>query len=149
MRPVEGATSRWMEIWFTSDSGAQDQFCKVMYGAGRPHLSFDQLESTAIPLPPLKEQVEIADVIEVRISKIDAMQAEIDRSLRRAARLRQAILKAAFEGRLVPQNAEDEPASELLARIQAEADAEAIAVPERSSSNRKAAKKRPHKKAST
>ena len=34
--------------------------------------------------------------------------------------LRQSILKRAFEGRLVPQDPEDEPASALLERIQAE-----------------------------
>jgi type I restriction enzyme, S subunit len=36
-----------------------------------------------------------------------------------AARLQQSILKAAFEGRLVPQDAADEPASALLARMAA------------------------------
>jgi type I restriction enzyme, S subunit len=40
--------------------------------------------------------------------------------LRRAERLRQTILKRAFEGRLVPQDPSDEPASALLARMRAE-----------------------------
>jgi len=40
-------------------------------------------------------------------------------NLARADRLRQAILKRAFEGRLVPQDPNDEPAEVLLARIQA------------------------------
>ena len=43
-----------------------------------------------------------------------------ERSVLRVATLRQAILKRAFEGKLVPQDPEDEPASELLARIRAE-----------------------------
>lgn len=44
----------------------------------------------------------------------------MEADLKRAARLRQSILKRAFEGRLVAQDPSDEPAEELLARIKAE-----------------------------
>ena len=44
----------------------------------------------------------------------------------RSAALRQSILKGAFSGRLVPQDPSDEPASELLTRIQAARDAAPI-----------------------
>jgi type I restriction enzyme S subunit len=44
----------------------------------------------------------------------------VEINLKRAQRLRQAILKLAFEGRLVPQDRNDEPASVLLERIRAE-----------------------------
>jgi hypothetical protein len=45
---------------------------------------------------------------------------ELDTTSRHADRLRQSILKRAFEGRLVPQDPNDEPASVLLERICAE-----------------------------
>lgn len=105
-------------------------------------ISLGQLRRFPFPLAPVAEQCEIADAISEKVSSIDAMETEVDRGLRRAARLRQAILKAAFEGKLVPQNPDDEPASELLARIQAEADAEAAAAPKRTPRKRKAAKKK-------
>jgi len=49
----------------------------------------------------LPEQVEIVAQVEAKLSNITQAEAEIKRSLERAARLRQAILKRAFEGRLV------------------------------------------------
>jgi len=57
--------------------------------------------------------------VERRLSVVAALGREVEAALARAARLRQSILKRAFEGRLVPQDPNDEPASALLARIQA------------------------------
>jgi type I restriction enzyme S subunit len=68
-------------------------------------------------LPPLAEQRRIVAEVERRLSVVRAMEATVEANLVRARRLRQSILKRAFEGRLVPQNPEDEPASVLLERI--------------------------------
>ena len=61
--------------------------------------------------------------VERRLSVVDELERAVEANLARAARLRQAILKQAFEGRLVPQDPDDEPASALLARIQAQREA--------------------------
>ncbi|MBU0703893.1 MAG: hypothetical protein KKC18_08500 [Chloroflexi bacterium] len=50
----------------------------------------------------------------------DEREREVEAALARARRLRQSILKRAFEGRLVEQDPNDEPASVLLARIKRE-----------------------------
>jgi len=70
-----------------------------------------------IPLPPLAEQAEIIAEVDRRLSVANAAETQVEHALKRAARLRQAILKRAFEGKLVPQDPSDEPAAALLDRI--------------------------------
>ena len=58
--------------------------------------------------------------VERQFSFIEAAERAVDAALVRSAGLRRSVLKAAFEGRLVPQDPSDEPASVLLERIAAE-----------------------------
>jgi type I restriction enzyme S subunit len=72
------------------------------------------------PCPPLKEQYKIAEELQLKFSITDQLEKTIDSNLKRAEKLRQSILKQAFEGKLVPQDPNDEPAEKLLERIKAE-----------------------------
>ena len=69
----------------------------------------------AVPSQP-EQSVIVVDVTE-RFSQIEAAKVAIEHSLLRATRLRQSILKQAFEGKLVPQDPNDEPARVLLTRL--------------------------------
>ncbi len=92
-------------------------FAKVAAGVGINHLSAAKFARLAVPLAPLAEQVQVVAEVERQLSIAQAGESQINANLKRSARLRQSILKRAFEGKLVPQDLNDEPASVLLGRL--------------------------------
>ena len=90
---------------------------------GQANVNGTKLAAMPIPLPPLQEQHRIIAEVERLLSIVQQAEATVAASLRRADRLRQSVLERAFEGKLVPQDPDDEPASVLLERIRAEREA--------------------------
>jgi len=89
------------------------------------NLTQDRFAELTIPYPALVEQEAIVEAVEDQFSVIDHLEADLDAKLKSAQALRQSILRHAFTGQLVPQDPNDEPASELLKRIAAEREARA------------------------
>jgi type I restriction enzyme, S subunit len=116
MRPVLPQIAAYLEMYLVAPDGGRGQMDKVIYGAGRPHLSFEQIESFAIPIPPPAEIVEILRRVSDALSASSDTLAVLDAEAADAARLKQSVLKAAFEGRLTAQSPTDEPAGALLNR---------------------------------
>jgi type I restriction enzyme S subunit len=98
------------------------------------NISQEKIYRIAVPFPPEAEQAEIVAEVERRLTVLDALSQTLADELRRAERLRQSILHRAFTGRLVPQDATDEPAAALLARLRA-----TPAAPAKAGRGRKAA----------
>ena len=84
------------------------------------HMFTRQLDEFIFPLPPLEEQNAIVESVDDQLSVIEHLKVETESKLKDVQGLRQAILRRAFTGRLVPQDPNDEPAAELLKRIAAE-----------------------------
>jgi type I restriction enzyme S subunit len=82
-----------------------------------PSLSRDDLYAQKIKLAPKEEQRRIADEIDKQYTRLDAAVANLKRAQANLERYKASVLKAACEGRLVPQDPDDEPAGQLLTRI--------------------------------
>jgi len=91
--------------------------------SGVNNINSGELQNLIFPLPSVDEQEELISELDSMLPMINSTEFEIDQQLAKAEILRQSILKKAFSGQLVPQDPNDEPASELLARIQAEREA--------------------------
>ena len=94
------------------------------YGVKMPRLGSKQGNNALMPLPPFNEQVRIAAQlanIAPIVNRYAASQSELDRlNAEIFERLKKSLLQESIQGKLVPQNPDDEPASVLLERIKAE-----------------------------
>ena len=84
------------------------------------HLGAGRFGDIEFPLPGLEEQTEIVRRVETLFAFADRLEARLAQAQTAATRLTPALLAKAFRGELVPQDPNDEPAAELLRRLQAE-----------------------------
>lgn len=107
----------YVELAMNSGASAAHISSNVKTSAGQHGIAGSDVKRTPVPLPPIAEQTEIVSRVEEAFSKADHVGAALDEQERAARALKQSILKAAFQGRLVPQDPNDEPAAKLLERI--------------------------------
>ena len=102
----------------------EDIFVKQATGTTFVAITGEIVKKQVIPLPPLAEQERIVE----RLEQILPLVEEYGKNEEKLSKLnstlpdkiKQSILQHAVQGKLVPQNPDDEPASELLKRIKAE-----------------------------
>lgn len=88
--------------------------------AGQQGISGESLKATPIPLPPRSEAAAI--IRQIKTCEDEDIRSEFTAFENETLHLRQAVLKAAFEGRLVAHDLSDEPAEQLLARLSEQAE---------------------------
>ncbi len=102
----------------------RDNLRKRGDGGAQPNISREKIIAYLLPLPPLAEQKRIVEKLEEILPLVDEygkneeILSEMNQKLPK--QIRQSILQYAVQGKLVVQNPQDEPASELLKRIKAE-----------------------------
>lgn len=125
VRPLAGAIPKYINIFLNSPDGQKAIQWVASSTSGLYTLSIGKIEKLPLSLPPTDEQEAIVEAVEDQLSVIEHLEADLDAKLKNARALRQAILRHAFTGQLVPQDPNDEPASELLKRIAAERESHA------------------------
>lgn len=137
LRPVLAEFSNHIIIWMMSRPGRIAIERVASSTSGLHTLSISKIQSIPVPIPSLEEIKLIIIRLEDAQGNYTEMVEEITWHIRRLSQLRQSILKSAFSGTLVPQDPNDEPASELLKRIAAEKAASASPPPARRGGPRK------------
>ena len=95
----------------------REKFIAMGGGGAQPNISKEKIVSTLIPLPPKQEQSRIVEGIEHWLSLVDCIEKNKDNLQRTIKKAKSKILTLAIHGKLVPQDPTDEPATELLKRI--------------------------------
>jgi len=109
-----GLTTRFVYHWFKSIP-----LVKLQRGTGMPHVQSENLNAMLFALPPSAEQIRIGAKIDELFAYADKIDDASERMATTTECIDKKILELAIRGQLVPQNPADEPASELVRRIEA------------------------------
>ena len=113
-------SAKWVHDIFRSEF-YREHIREVSRGTNIKNLKREYVTEFAIPLPPLAEQKRIVAKIEALFKYVDECEdSRKELAEKLAETLKRSVLQEAIQGQLVPQDPNDEPASELLKRIAAE-----------------------------
>ena len=112
--------TRYVEFFIRT---AREKLAQYAPATAQKNINLQTLSQIALPLPPAAEQVRIVAEVDRQFSVARNCHEVALKSEARCSRLRQSILKWAFEGKLADQDPSDEPASALLQRIRSQTSA--------------------------
>jgi len=98
VRLFQLSSARWTVLWLRSPVGRQFIGQVASSTSGLYTLSISKVGSLPIPMPPLAERGKILALANQLLSVVESLEQEIARCIRRAVRLRSAILEKAFKG---------------------------------------------------
>ncbi|MBS8103373.1 restriction endonuclease subunit S [Streptococcus suis] len=116
--------SQFLSFALKSESILNEIFSHETGTANQGNIGKKEISNILIPLPPFAEQQRIVEQIERALEKVDAYSEsynklqELDKNF--PDKLKKSILQYAMQGKLVPQDPDDEPVEVLLEKIKAE-----------------------------
>ena len=119
VRPYSEATKKYLKLFF---EGNYLHIRALAEGGNQQNLSVGKIQNYEIPLPPLDEQKRILDKAKELLLQIDNIEVGKSVCQKYINQAKSKVLDLAIHGKLVPQDPNDEPASELLKRINPKAE---------------------------
>ena len=116
IKPNKSISNKYL-LYYLQSSLCYDTVRGSMKGVGITRITLKQIEKWILPLPPLAEQERIVCQIEKWFSLIDAIEKGNENLNVAIKQAKSKILDLAIHGKLVPQDPNEEPAAELLKRI--------------------------------
>ena len=117
-RPSERILSKWIYIVLCEGAPIRDVLKSTKGSVGQVNISLSQCRAFSVPVPSIDEQTEIVRRVEKLFAFADRLEERLSQAQAAVQKLTPALLAKAFRGELVPQDPNDEPASELLKRLQ-------------------------------
>jgi len=111
---------RWVATAINSPAGRRYIDAVRTQQVGQANVNGTKLRGFPVPMPPIEVQRERSAQLDRAQARFRAVESEINRARTRAAALRRSILAAAFSGKLVRQDRDDEPGSVMLEGIRHE-----------------------------
>jgi type I restriction enzyme S subunit len=105
VRVAEGCRSEFVSAFVNSAAGRRWIASVVTQQVGQANVNGSKLRACVLPLPPTSEQVRIVDAVDAAATVTRHLAGDVAAVRVRVARLRQSILKWAFEGRLIESSA--------------------------------------------
>ena len=121
IKPNKYISNKYL-LYYLQSPLCYDSVRGSMKGVGITRITLKQIEKWELPLPPLSEQERIVCQIENWLSLIDTIEKGKENISIALKQAKSKILDLAIHGKLVPQDPNDEPASELLKRINPKAE---------------------------
>ncbi len=127
LKPV--ALPAFIDACLKSGPGRRELTKNAKWAVNQASINQQDVKDALLPLPPIEIQQAAIALLDRFLTIASDSETNINANLSRAKRLRGAVLMHAFEGKLVPQDPRDEPASAVLARIRKEREAAPAAGP--------------------
>ena len=117
IRPLKGFVYSLLLTYFINAPFSRGALISKAVGSTAAHVNMEVIRPFLIPLPPLQEQIRIVEEVERIFTIINSIETEQIDLVGTISMMKRQVLELAISGKLLPQDPADEPAADLLKRV--------------------------------